>query len=273
MALFSITAVLTSGKRLPSVEADASWTGRQVKDAFTQLLEKGFVSALFLDEKLFDVDATLEQLLEGMPEVSRCIDLTAVVSEPPTLAEAAELPRKSTEYVFKHWSGDEIYPDEEGEYLARAAETEVYLLKSKAGKDEFVLHIAMPAEWISAWDECFEDTGNEPDRRFTRENFTLLRRLIGAMPVDELLKQAVCDHFEGLDRIDFSISNNAGATAEYQIIDGTSAKSVKFADSEQPLYLIFTGKAVFRRTDVEMRLSAIFWSNDQSCGVHRPFFM
>jgi len=46
-----------------------------------------------------------------------------------SLAAIAELPGPDVEYKFQHWSGDEIYPDEEEEYRAKAASTECYFLR------------------------------------------------------------------------------------------------------------------------------------------------
>ena len=46
-----------------------------------------------------------------------------------SLAAIAELPGPDAEYKFQHWSGEEIYPDEEEEYRAKAASTECYFLR------------------------------------------------------------------------------------------------------------------------------------------------
>ena len=46
-----------------------------------------------------------------------------------SLAIIAELPGPDNEYKFHNWSGEEIYPDEEEEYRAKAANTECYFLR------------------------------------------------------------------------------------------------------------------------------------------------
>ena len=46
-----------------------------------------------------------------------------------SLATIAELPGPDNEYKFQNWSGEEIYPDEEEEYRAKAANTECYFLR------------------------------------------------------------------------------------------------------------------------------------------------
>merc|ERR1712061_655646 len=98
--------------------------------------------------------------------------------------------------------------------------------------------MAMPQEWVNLCNDLLNENGaKEVDNKFLRQivlssQFGPICSILKTAPLNEVLKQTLSGSYEGLDRIDFKLENNAGATAKYQIVDGHSEHPIKFADHE-----------------------------------------
>ena len=72
------------------------------------------------------------------------------------------------------------------------------------------------------------------------------------------------------------IKNYFGATWKYQIIDGRSRSRLKFGDHETPLWLLFFGTAKEFGPEnfvFEIKWKSIYLSNEEFCGINRPFYL
>lgn len=276
MAL-AIRAVLPSGTQLPTLAVDLSWTGAEVKTALSEHFEKpAYVSALIYKDHDIKDDQTFEGFCSDCSAEVNSIDLSVIVSERVKLADVAQLPGMSAEYKFDHWSGEEIYPDEEAEYREKAAKTECYFLKQKVAAEKPMIKVTMSQEWVTFYDTLKEQNGGrEPERKTLRSSSTCLtmKQILDGTRLNDALKHALSDSYDALDRVDFKLKNNMGATAKYQIVDGHSLEPIRLADHETPLYILFTGTVEFQRTEMQIQLNAAYLSDDKYCGVHRPFFM
>jgi len=294
-----IQALLPSGATLATITAKLSWTCGQVKDAILEYLEKPkCISALLYGDRALADDELLEHAMAPAASAtlkgSNSVSFGVIVSMLPILASIAEQPGMSALYKFESWTASEIYPGEEDFYRAMAAGTECYFLKPKRSgqsvcsrsgnsddgvstnaRDESLLRevpkawLAMGEEWAAFYDELVAQ-GRERERKQLSNCIHIIRM---GKCIDEAVRQALVHSYEGLDVIDFTIQNNVDATAKYQIIDGHSEKPIKFADHETKLYIVFTGKASFSRTAMELEINAVYLSSDEYCGVLRPCFM
>jgi len=294
-----IQALLPSGETLATITAKLSWSCDQVKDAILEYLEKPkCISALLYGDRALADDELLEDVMasagSALLKRGNSISFGVIVAMPPILASIAEQPGMSALYKFESWTASEIYPGEEDFYRAMAAGTECYFLKpkrsrqsvsSKSGNsndgmstdvgDESPLPgapkawLAMGEEWAAFYDELVAQ-GRDREQKQLSNCIHIIRM---GKCIDEAVRQALVDTYEGLDVIDFTIQNNTDATAKYQIVDGHSEKPVKFADHETKLYIVFTGKASFSRTAMELEINAVYLSSDEYCGVLRPCFM
>lgn len=255
---------------MPSLVADLSWTGKQVKRRLTQHLDgTKYVSALIHKDQLIGSDQTLEQAgvgLDGSAEPGG-VDFGIVVSEPPNLADVAELPGMSADYKHAHWTSDEIAPDEHDLYQKIAAEIECYFLRPTVPPEDLVVEIGMPQEWTEFYDDYAGRHEGRPP-----ENEVYDPGLVQKMQkhVNRELKTALASFYAGLDRLEFDFDNLLQATARLTIIDGSSSEPIRFADHETSLYMLLVGQAAIGRAEMRISFQFAYLSSAKWCGVHRP---
>ena len=231
-----------------------------------------------------------------------------------------------------YWSGNEIYPDEEEEYRAKAASTECYFLRLPDSNSQEVrginqsnpiLTVIVPLseEWkdhigrdfLHQIDERLRIEPNnwKPPMEESRRRYYMIKDTMesklksgnNAMKIQlqEQIENAIFTSlkpyfFDKLGTVcevetevggnsksnrdvllsyDF-IKNNFGATCKYQIIDGCSRKRLKFGDHETPLWLLFNGTAKEfgpEKLVFEIKWKSIYLSNEQFCGINRPWYL
>jgi len=292
-----IQAILPSGETLATITANLSWSCGQVKAAVLENLERPKCTAALLygdrvlgdDEVLQDAMAPLASALQSR---RASVSLGVILSMLPTLASIAEQPGMSAVYKFESWTATDIYPGEEDFYRAMAAGTECYFLKPKRRDQEessesrpdnhFTkvgdlsqlpgkpkAQLEMSEEWVAFYDGFVAQSGEREPKQLS--NCIHVIRM--GKCIEEAVRQVLVDSYQGLDAIDFTMQNNIDATAKHRIIDGHSEKPIKFVDHETKLYIIFTGKARFSRTVMELEIDAVYLSSDEYCGVLRPCFI
>merc|ERR1712232_858424 len=122
--------------------------------------------------------------------------------------------------------------------------------------------------WENYYDELLKKQGGEVRCRMNID-FRRMMKILTPLEssISASLKQGLSYAYEGLDSLDFKLQNNTGATAKYQIIDGTSVNAIKLCDHDTPLYLLFGGNVTFQRSQLEVNLRWVYFSNDRNCGV------